>query len=119
MKYLITIANSRVKEYVSVNHLQQIIGALYFAGDISCVYGKWERHGKYKQLHYHGIFDIPRGVSYSKYTKLGGLHLHFDKINSIMEIPRIKKYIDKHYHKSIHTQLDTQLANYFAHHYCF
>lgn len=118
MYYLITIAKSQVKDYVSVRELQEIIHALELEHNISCIYGKWERHGKYKQLHYHGIFWLPTRTQYSRLTKLYDMHLHFSKCIK-RDIPRIKRYIDKHFHPSIHTQLDTELANYFNNKYCF
>lgn len=118
MKYLITIAKSRVKDYVSTETIRQVIYALEGYG-ISCVYGKLERHSKYYQLHFHGIFEVPRGLQYSNLVSLCGMHLNFRRIKKQNQISRTKDYIDKHYHPSLHTELDTELANYFAHHYLF
>lgn len=119
MYYLITICHSRVKNYISDIDLTSVINYLKYCAAIKLIYGKWERHGMYKQLHYHGIFWIPKGVFYSKYTKAIGFHLHFESIDSKRDFPRIKRYIDKHYNKYNNTQLDTQLANYVHSHYLF
>ncbi len=124
MKYLITISKSQVKDYVSTSTIKQVIAGLHYDAGIECIYGKWERHGVYKQLHFHGIFYVPSHTQYYKYTKLCGMHLHFQKLiyhhvtwDYLQK--KIKKYIDKHYNPWHNTQQDTALANYFKHHYIF
>lgn len=119
MKYLITIAKPQKKHYVSSRALEKVMAYLWLDHHIDLKYGKWERHGMYKQLHYHGIFELPPGTRYTHLTKLGIYHLRFDKIEHKNDIPRIKRYIDKHYHPSLHTQHDTQMANFFNNSYGF
>lgn len=119
--YLVTITKAQKKDYVSVRELQEVIYHLQKIG-VDCKYGKWERHGLYKQLHYHGIFTVPSGFLYSGNTHIAGMILNYERIRKPKNksvIQRIKQYIDKHYHEVFHTQLDTELANYYNAHYAF
>jgi len=122
LKYLITIFNSQKLEYVSIGDIKRVLFSLNFDCNISCIYGKWERHGVYKQLHFHGVFTVPNQFIYSTCTRIGPLTLRFDRIKSY-DKPYVKKaihdYIDKHYHGSDRTQTDTEIENYYHHHYGF
>ena len=116
-KYLITVCKPQKKEYVSTSELKQVLAHLHYNG-IECIYGKWERHGMYKQLHYHGIVTIPSSTIYSKYTRVLGFRVHFSRIKKNTDMI-VMKYIDKHYNPIDNTQHDTYLANYFKHHFLF
>jgi len=119
IKYLVTICKPQKKDYVSRNALREIIAHLSY-NNIHCTYGKWERHGMYKQLHYHGIFIVPDTIKYSNFTKLANYRVHFEYIkDNLPTIIRVKRYIDKHYNRYTNTQLDTHLANYYNNHYGF
>ncbi len=121
MLYLITIYKQQKLEYVSSRTLIKIISILWLEHDFNLIYGKWERHGMYKQLHFHGIFDIPDNIQYSQYTNFGNYKLDFKQIRKplLKNIKIIKTYIDKHWNSYNNTQLDTQTANYYNNHYGF
>jgi len=119
IKYLITICKPQKKKYVSSMTIDKIIDYLT-DNSIYLKYGKWERHGKYKQLHYHGIFIIPDTMRYKTFTNIGGYRCHFEYIKDTpINILRCKRYIDKHYNKYTHNQIDTHLTNYYQYHYGF
>lgn len=113
--YLITIRKHQTKDYVSMAELEEVKGGLSnTVGTLE--YYAVERHGRYKQLHAHGIILLPRTTRYGLYTKYNNFRIHYQRIESYIGAI---KYIFKHYNKYSHTQLDTELSNYFAYHYAF
>ncbi len=113
--YLITICKHQVKDYVSPEELNEVISALASEG-IVVQYGCIERHGKYKQLHYHGVVNLPKTMRYGLYTQYDDFRIHYQWIQSHIVT---KRYIFKHYSPYTHTEQDTVMANYFAYHYAF
>ncbi len=108
--YLVTICKHQVKDYVSPNDLFNTLWYLSKHG-VTDFYGKYERHGRYKQLHYHFITRI----QCYDLTSLSGFRIHYERFPK-GDLPVMKRYIDKHYHPYHHTQEDTSFSNYYAYH---
>lgn len=64
--YMITITNSKRNESVTQEHLNEVLNGLPNEWTIKETCS--EKHGRYGQLHLHGIVDIPSGMQYKKYT---------------------------------------------------
>ncbi len=116
--YLVTIRKHQVKDYVSLDDLQQILAALHY-NDIDFFTGCAEAHGKYKQLHYHGLVRVSRGFHYYKYTKILDFRIHWKKLkqNEYM-LGDADYYIFKHNPTEEYVN-QTLMCNYYRYHYGF
>ncbi len=111
--YLVTVRKHQVKDFVSPVDLENILWYLSKRG-VHNLYGKWERHGRYKQLHYHFITRIPKYTL----TSFSGFRIHYERFSK-GDYSAMQRYIDKHYNYHTHDQQHTSLANYFAYYYAF
>lgn len=116
LKYLVTICKPQKKEYVDPDDITRIIKHLETNG-IVCEYGKLERHGMYRQLHFHGLFLIHPNIFYSNFTRINGYRVYYKRMKRGTELV-VMRYIDK-YHNANNTQQDVIFANYYRHHYGF
>lgn len=96
-KYLITIYKSNKKMLVTPTEIQEVIDILHNIHNVTSIYGQMEQHGKYNQLHYHGIFNVPMRWYYSQYTTIQTMHIHYKRIKhpNKFNMESIRQYIDK------------------------
>lgn len=114
LPYLITICKHQVKDYVTNDELREVKLALMKELE-SFQYYCIERHGKYKQLHAHGLMVLDRSIKYGLYTRYNGFRIHFKQITSFYNTI---KYIFKHKNPYF-DPMDIIHSNYYAYHYGF
>ncbi len=114
--YMITIRKHQVKDYVEQRDIREILIYLH-DNQIDVDDGICECHGKYKQLHFHGISLLPKQFYYKPFTKCAGFRIHFKpfKPNALYAI---KQYIYKH-NPTYDYHIQTLMCNYYRHHFGF
>ncbi len=114
--YMITIRKHQVKDYVDLHDIHQVMVYLHDHG-IDIDEGMSECHGKYKQLHYHGVVKLYKRFYFKPYTKFSGFRIHF-KAFSPNALFQIQKYIYKH-NPNEEYRRQTLETNYYRNHYGF
>ncbi len=82
--YLLTIAKHQVKDYVTVEDLQNI--HMHLKRRLTDLYVPlvtFELSSMYKQLHLHGIALTKRAVFYQKHNSIAGFRVQWKKVYNI------------------------------------
>ncbi len=116
--YMVTIRKHRVKDFVSVFDLNQILEWLreqlrqLMIVTTTIVY---EVDPVHLQLHMHCIIYGSKNFRYSRYTKYNGFRIHFVEVYNLLGIESyLRKQVTDEYRQD---QLIDE--NYFNHHYGF
>lgn len=89
--YLTTICKYRVLEKVTDNDIEKVLVYLSSKG-VEIIEGCTESHGKYRQLHYHGIFKYKR--NYSGLTKFNKFRIFWKRF-PFEDMEKVQSYIYK------------------------
>ncbi len=74
--YMVTISSQQKKAHISKNQLDSVVDYLSKQIDsLSIIQSVYENTGRYKQLHYHAIVNVPKDFRYYRFTKFGSSNL--------------------------------------------
>jgi len=118
MIILVTIRKSQVKDYVTKEELDKIrdviLGIDTTSMQIDCGY---HIHGKYRQLHYHGLWRV---TNTPLVTWLDGFRIYYSIVKDFnKDMDKIHRYLHSDDHYNQYKLEEILIRNDANHHYLF
>lgn len=114
-QYFLTIHKHQVKDYVSVQDIEDLLKSLRFLLTFKVIKITYEISRTYNQLHAHLLVQTNKVIYYKKYSSIDNFRLYW---LPAVDGEKIFKYMTKD-SSNKYEQQQIIITNYYRHHYGF